>query len=216
MEKQNNQLQDLDRNDDAVRPVTQDSDRADSDASSSTRYADITHDHSGDPFTPEAEREVHDLARQLSRMSSKSHMHDDSDGLKRSTTGHSLDLVKTINPFGDTLIPELDPNHEKFNARLWTKNLLRLQPRVEGLDHSARTAGVMFKNLSVHGFGTPTDYQKDVANIWLQGAQIVRKIMGKEQKTKIQILTDFEGVVKSGEMLVVLGRPGRCVVSPLQ
>ena len=28
-------------------------------------------------------------------------------------------------------------------------------------------------------------------------------------KQKIQILRDFDGLVKSGEMLVVLGRPGR-------
>lgn len=31
---------------------------------------------------------------------------------------------------------------------------------------SHRTAGFAFKNLSAHGYGTPTDYQKDVANIW--------------------------------------------------
>ncbi|TGZ78451.1 hypothetical protein EX30DRAFT_322445 [Ascodesmis nigricans] len=214
LSKETNELQDLSRNDNndagEVRPSTQGTDLADSDASSSTRYADITnhHDEDADAFTPDAERQVTSLARQLSRLSSKGGDHQDSDGLYRSTTGHSLDLVKTINPFGDNLIPELDPNHEKFNARLWTKNLLRLQPRVDGLDHTARTAGVMFKNLSVHGFGTATDFQKDVANIWLMAGQYMRKMIGKEQKTKIQILSDFEGVVKSGEMLVVLGRPG--------
>lgn len=199
------------------RPLSRDTtDDIESDASSSTRYADISGNHhdGGDAFTPEAEKEVTRLARQLSQTSMKrksSHdgaAVDDSDALKRVTTTGTLDLVKTINPYNEDNIPELDPSHEKFNARLWTKNMLRLNPRIEGLDHTARTAGVMFKDLSVHGYGTPTDFQKDVANVWLTGAGLVRRVFGMEQKTKIQILTDFEGVVKSGEMLVVLGRPG--------
>lgn len=203
------------------RPLSRDTaDDIESDASSSTRYADITSHHDnhdgGDTFTPEAEKEVTRLARQLSQNSMKRRQSQDgtaaeadSDGLHRTTTTGTLDLVKTINPYNEDNIPELDPSHEKFNARLWTKNMLRLQPRIEGLDHTARTAGVMFKDLSVHGFGTPTDYQKDVGNIWLTAGGMVRSLFGMEQKRKIQILTDFEGVIKAGEMLVVLGRPGR-------
>lgn len=203
------------------RPLSRDTtDDIESDASSSTRYADITshqHDHDGgDAFTPEAEKEVTRLARQLSQSSMKrrashegSTKEADSEGLKRTTTTGTLDLVKTINPYNEDNVPELDPSHERFNARLWTKNMLRLQPRIEGLDHTARTAGVMFKDLSVHGYGTPTDYQKDVGNIWLTAGGMVRSMFGMEQKRKIQILTNFEGVIKAGEMLVVLGRPGR-------
>lgn len=36
---------------------------------------------------------------------------------------------------------------------------------------------------------------------------LFNKITGRGQ-TKIQILRDFEGVIKSGELLVVLGKPG--------
>lgn len=36
---------------------------------------------------------------------------------------------------------------------------------------------------------------------------LFNKLTGRGQ-TKIQILRDFEGLVRSGEMLVVLGRPG--------
>lgn len=35
----------------------------------------------------------------------------------------------------------------------------------------------------------------------------------KKNVRKIQILREFDGLVKSGELLVVLGRPGRCVGS---
>lgn len=72
---------------------------------------------------------------------------------------------------------------------------------------SHRTAGFAFKNLSAHGYGTPTDYQKDVANIWLQAGALVRKLLGNG-KQKVQILRSFDGLVESGEMLIVLGRPG--------
>jgi ATP-binding cassette subfamily G (WHITE) protein 2 (PDR) len=56
----------------------------------------------------------------------------------------------------------------------------------------------------VHGFGSPTDYQKDVANSVLQIGALFRSMTGTG-KQKIQILRDFDGLVKSGEMLVVLG-----------
>lgn len=45
------------------------------------------------------------------------------------------------------------------------------------------------------------------ANIVLEAVGLFNKVTGRG-KTKIQILRDFEGLVKSGEMLVVLGRPG--------
>ena len=45
------------------------------------------------------------------------------------------------------------------------------------------------------------------ANVVLEAVGLFNKITGRG-KTKIQILRDFEGLVKSGEMLVVLGRPG--------
>lgn len=64
------------------------------------------------------------------------------------------------------------------------------------------------RNLSVHGYGQPTDYQKTFGNYPLEIAGLFNRLTGRG-KTKIQILRDFDGLVKSGEMLVVLGRPGR-------
>ena len=39
-----------------------------------------------------------------------------------------------------------------------------------------------------------------------------KRLVGREQKTRIQILRDFDDLVKRGEMLLVLGRPGRQVI----
>jgi ATP-binding cassette, subfamily G (WHITE), member 2, PDR len=100
----------------------------------------------------------------------------------------------------------LNPRDSRFEPRAWAKTLIGMQARDQETP-SHRTAGFAFKNLGAHGFGTPTDYQKDVANVWLQAGTLVRKLLGTG-KQKIQILRDFDGLVESGEMLVVLGRPG--------
>ena len=100
----------------------------------------------------------------------------------------------------------LNPASPNFKARNWMKNLLSITSR-DPERYPQRQAGVSFRNLSVHGFGSPTDYQKDVFNSVLQVGALFRMATGTG-KQKIQILRDFDGLVKSGEMLVVLGRPG--------
>lgn len=56
------------------------------------------------------------------------------------------------------------------------------------------------------------DYQKTVSNMPLSWAGALRsKISGR--KRKVQILNGIDGVLESGEMLVVLGPPGRSVTA---
>ncbi|KAK9350882.1 P-loop containing nucleoside triphosphate hydrolase protein [Lipomyces doorenjongii] len=112
-----------------------------------------------------------------------------------------------MNPFTDhAQDSSLDPSSENFNARKWMKTLLAFQSR-DPERYPKRTAGISFKNLSVHGFGSPTDYQKDVGNAPLEIGALFRWATGMG-KQKIDILRGFDGLIKSGEMLVVLGRPG--------
>lgn len=73
--------------------------------------------------------------------------------------------------------------------------------------HPARTLGVSFSNLNVHGFGSDTDFQKSVGNVWLEAVGLARRLMGRRQR-KIGILQDLEGLVEAGEMLVILGPRG--------
>ncbi|EGC47549.1 ABC transporter [Histoplasma capsulatum var. duboisii H88] len=113
-----------------------------------------------------------------------------------------------INPFIDSESdPELSPHNENFNLRKWMKSILRITSR-DPERYPRRTAGVSFRNLNVHGYGTAADYQADVANVWLKAYGIVKRLVGFDEKVRIDILRNFEGLVKSGEMLVVLGRPG--------
>ncbi|KAJ6016384.1 hypothetical protein N7540_010975 [Penicillium herquei] len=106
-------------------------------------------------------------------------------------------------------VPEdstLNPASPNFKAMHWMKNLCALFSR-DPERYPRREAGVSFRNLSVHGFGSATDYQKDVFNSLLEPGALFRKLT-RTGKQKIQILHDFDGLVHNGEMLVVLGRPG--------
>ncbi|KAK7029741.1 ABC-2 type transporter-domain-containing protein [Favolaschia claudopus] len=170
----------------------------------------------------EQEHHVHNLARSMTQ--------DEEFGgntLSRTTTRHShntiivepkvpkdplsakLTRTSTLNPFEDVAGDErLDPNSPSFEIEAWLKSVMHIVSR-DPERYPMRTAGVSFRDLNVHGVGSPTDYQKTVGNIWLSTVDSLRGVMGMGTgKQKIQILREFDGLVKSGEMLIVLGRPG--------
>ena len=68
--------------------------------------------------------------------------------------------------------------------------------------------GIAYHNLHVFGFGTQTDYQKTLANYPRVFLSRLASTIYRRPKSRIDILRNFEGLVRSGEMLVVLGRPG--------
>ncbi|KAI0021746.1 ABC-2 type transporter-domain-containing protein [Xylariomycetidae sp. FL0641] len=124
--------------------------------------------------------------------------------LARRYTSQSL-ASGVQNPFLDASEDSpLNPSSSNFNARAWAKSFVKLS---DSQGHAFRTAGVCYQNLNVHGFGSATDYQKNVANVWLELWGMARKALGSGQR-KIDILRDFDGLVRQGEMLVVLGPPG--------
>ncbi|KAG6038653.1 ZEB2-regulated ABC transporter 1 [Claviceps citrina] len=108
------------------------------------------------------------------------------------------------NPFFAEKDSPLNPNSPHFSSREWAKAVAEL---VTQDGQMLRSAGVCFQNLNVHGFGAGTDYQKDVANVWLSAAGAARQLTGRK-KQRIDILRNFDGLVRKGEMLVVLGPPG--------
>ncbi|KFY50876.1 hypothetical protein V496_09128 [Pseudogymnoascus sp. VKM F-4515 (FW-2607)] len=148
---------------------------------------DTLHDETDTSYSENNDKQITDLARTFTQSSIRN------------------DQGEHHNPFTSS-DPTLDPRNEKFNARAWTKTLVGITSR-DPERYPTRTAGVAYKNLNVHGFGNPTDYQKTFGNYPLEVGGWFNKIRGKGQR-KIQILRDFEGLVRSGEMLVVLGRPG--------
>ena len=68
--------------------------------------------------------------------------------------------------------------------------------------------GVAYRDVNVYGYGSQTDYQKTFANYPLAYLGRLGVLWGRQwRRTRIDILRDMEGLVRSGEMLVVLGRP---------
>ncbi|KAG5929200.1 ZEB2-regulated ABC transporter 1 [Claviceps africana] len=123
---------------------------------------------------------------------------------RASASGDGGDATTGQNPFFANQDSCLNPNSPKFSARAWAKAIVELASQH---GKSLRSSGVCFQNLNVHGFGAATDYQKDVANVWLSVAGAARQLTGSG-KQRIDILRSFDGLVRKGEMLVVLGPPG--------
>ncbi|KAI0172929.1 ATP-binding cassette transporter [Hypoxylon sp. FL1284] len=130
--------------------------------------------------------------------------------LAREYTRHSVLSVDDAK--GKSLLGSNDPNSplnphsERFSAQAWATNVARL---AEERDQGFRQVGICFEDLNVFGYGTPTDFQKDVGSIWLALPNMVRRLFSsKAGQKRIDILHSFDGIIRPGEMCVVLGPPG--------
>jgi hypothetical protein len=131
---------------------------------------------------------VRDLARQYTKQSAIS-------------VGDSSSIFASTDPNSP-----LNPRGDKFNARTWAKTIAKAaNDRGQGF----RRVGLCFQNVNVFGYGTPTDFQKDVGNVWLALPAMTRRLFSKTAgQTRIDILRQFDGLIRPGEMCVVLGPPG--------
>ncbi|OOF97272.1 hypothetical protein ASPCADRAFT_143557 [Aspergillus carbonarius ITEM 5010] len=120
-----------------------------------------------------------------------------------SRTGRRLSLSATINEKDD---PRLDPTNPEFDHRRWAKLVFR------ALDQSGITPqaqGVVFSNLCVSGSGSALRVQETLLTQLaapFRGA--ARALSGRTSPPPRQILRSFDGLLQSGELLLVLGRPG--------
>jgi ATP-binding cassette, subfamily G (WHITE), member 2, PDR len=147
-------------------------------------------DHQAENTEPSSEDEVEEIKRLARQMT-------------RATSTYSQ---VGANPWEYEAGSALDPTSDNFRPRAFIKAMMNLQAQEEG-SSLGRTAGFAFRNLSAHGYGAGTDYQKSVGNVWLQGLGLARSLTGAGQR-RIDILRNFDGLVRAGEMLVVLGPPG--------
>jgi hypothetical protein len=120
---------------------------------------------------------------------------------------------KLVNTFLSHDQPQLDPASEDFDSKSWLKNFMGIMTANQ-TSHPKQVAGVAYKDLSVHAFWQPTHYQKTFWNQPLAVLDALKQRVSRRRKFRKQILEDFDGLIKSGEMLLVLGRPGRQVIFP--
>ncbi len=122
-------------------------------------------------------------------------------------SGAIVDSFTPVNPYLSTGQPRLDPQSEEFSLKDWAKNLMGVMN--EDPDRYPRLGtGFSFLNLDVDGSGSALDTQATIPT-YLLG--LVGRVMQRWPKYRQPraILQNFDGLVKQGELLLVLGRPGR-------
>ncbi|KAL1305766.1 hypothetical protein AAFC00_003937 [Neodothiora populina] len=124
----------------------------------------------------------------------------DMDELKKiATQDRSLHKSDTLAlPEG---VPALDPTNKQFDLYKWARRFIHEFDQ-EGL--RAVRSGVVFKQLSVSGSGAALQLQQTVFSMLLEP---FRNLSFKSRPHK-KILSKFDGFLGSGELLIVLGRPG--------
>lgn len=120
----------------------------------------------------------------------------------------TVDGATLFNPFLDSSNPFLDPAAPQFRYAEWLTALTAIKSR-DTRRYPERAAGVAFRDLSVDGPGEHNNYQKTFGNYPLAIWDAFKQLITTFQPSKVNILQEFDGLVRSGETLLVLGRPGR-------
>ncbi|KAJ5780775.1 hypothetical protein N7457_005935 [Penicillium paradoxum] len=100
--------------------------------------------------------------------------------------------------------PSLDPQSGKFDLQKWLKAAINDISRDGRPGHSS---DVVFKDLNVYGSGAALQFQDTVTST-LTAPFRLPQIIRESKAPSRRILKDFTGLLKSGELLLVLGRPG--------
>jgi ATP-binding cassette subfamily G (WHITE) protein 2 (PDR) len=123
---------------------------------------------------------------------------------RASTTGNT-DLERTNTLEGlERGRDELDPASPKFDLYKWIRYAMRA---VDQDDIKIARAGVTMKNVTVRGTGSALNLQKNVGSVLMAPLRFSENFSFGKKSAKT-IIRNFDVLMKSGEMLIVLGRPG--------
>ncbi|KAL0955420.1 hypothetical protein HGRIS_001666 [Hohenbuehelia grisea] len=162
-----------------------------------------------DYFDPEG---VSQIRRTLSRLNSsrfESHddtthtNHHDSGPLEDAEAGRALEEpTPSIGSDATTVAADVDTGGFDFEQTLRDYIERRDEAGIE-----PRELGVLFDNLCVVGLGASARFQPTLGSM-LNPLNILRKVQALRHPPLREIISGFEGLVRPGEMLLVLGRPG--------
>lgn len=100
--------------------------------------------------------------------------------------------------------PALNPESADFDVTKWVRSFVA---QVNEQGHKASELGVLFRDLDVFGSGSALQLQETVDSI-ISSPLRVGELFNSQRKQPKHILHGFNGLLKSGELLAVLGRPG--------
>ena len=95
----------------------------------------------------------------------------------------------------------LNPQSERFDLQRWIAAAMQ----DIGPERGQKKMGVVFKDLDVYGSGSELQFQGTVSSMFTAPFRIADAFRKSPKK---RILKSFNGLMKGGEMLLVLGRPG--------
>ncbi|KAL4982994.1 ABC-2 type transporter-domain-containing protein [Aspergillus falconensis] len=98
----------------------------------------------------------------------------------------------------------LNPSSASFSLEKWLRAAIS-DASQHGL--SIPSGGILFRNLTVSGSGSALQLQPTVGSV-LTAPLRIPELLRQRRVEPRRILHGFEGVLKTGEMLLVLGRPG--------
>lgn len=122
---------------------------------------------------------------------------------RRSSVAAPANLTRTLTAI-DENDPALDPDHRDFTLEKWVKAFVK---RFQEKGISRKGTGVAFRNLDVYGSGSALQIQ-DTVGSFLTAPLRLGNYLSFGKKEPKQILHRFDGLLRQGEMLIVLGRPG--------
>lgn len=182
-------------------PGQEHEDRSEQVAVSGTASATSLEDHDDrsetlgdhDPYQNHAARPLNDIleegaSTELHRIATALSQH-------RSRAPAGLETVESD--------PALNPESADFDVTKWVRKFVG-QLNEQG--HKASELGVLFKDLDIFGSGSALQLQETVDSVLLAPLRVSELFSQKKQHK--HILHGFNGVLKSGELLAVLGRPG--------
>jgi ATP-binding cassette subfamily G (WHITE) protein 2 (PDR) len=120
---------------------------------------------------------------------------------RSTTTGENIAGIESVLDNED---PRLDPSNKAFNLEKWLKTFIQ-QFQEEGV--TSQELGVSWRNLTVSGTGAAIQLQGTVGGM-LAAPFRLGELFSFGKKQSKTILHSFNGIMKPGELLIVLGRPG--------
>ncbi|KIM93493.1 hypothetical protein OIDMADRAFT_137891 [Oidiodendron maius Zn] len=107
-------------------------------------------------------------------------------------------------PDGERIHSSLDPQQKDFDISKWLRNFIQ-DIGAEGI--TRKEVGIAYRNLNVSGSGAAVQLQQTVGSYLLAPFR-PGEFFSVSKKKPEAILHNFDGLLRSGELLIVLGRPG--------
>lgn len=150
------------------------------------------------PYDLEADNAQDTLSRHLSRVMSSPDNLQRLESLSRVLSSRRLSTLS-----GGPGALEIDP--EDFDLGILLKTI---RQRIDEQGMPAKYSGVAFKNLTVSGVDASAAYGPSITELFYSVLNLPAALKAMRAPATRNIIRNTHGIVKGGEMVLVLGRPG--------